>query len=71
MQIKFVMRLVSYNLMVSLTVVFGENVTMKSVSMANGMTTGTIGTTAMKGRYINLVYYLYKFKIWELTPTDN
>ena len=71
MQKKLVMRLVSYNLMVSLTVVFGEDVTMKAGSMATGMTTGTIGTTAMKGWYINLVYYLYKFNIWELTPTDD
>ena len=29
----------------------GENVTMKSRSIANGMTTGTIGTTAVKERY--------------------
>ena len=62
---------------VMLTVVLlvgGENVTMKSRSIASGIITGTIGTTTMKGRYIhNLVVrlYLYKFNIRELTPADN
>ena len=32
-------------------IVDGENVTIKSRSIANGMTTGTIGTTAVKERY--------------------
>ena len=67
----FITRL-SYNLIVSLLVallmsemltvvllVGGENVTMKSRSIVSGITTGTIGTTAMKGRYIhNLVVRL-------------
>ena len=33
-----------------LIVLFGENVTIKSRSIASGMTTGTIGTTAMKNK---------------------
>ena len=53
----------------------GENVTIKSRSIAKGMTTGTIGTTAVKERYTTQcpasgyrsAIYL---KSWELTPTD-
>ena len=33
-----------------LIVLVGENVTIKSRSIASGMTTGTIGTTAMKNK---------------------
>ena len=56
-------------------IVDGENVTMKSLSIANGMTTGTIGTTAIKERYTtqwlaNGYRSAIYLRSWELTPTD-
>ena len=48
----------------------GEGVTMKLRSMANGMTTGTIGTTAEKDKTCTQFNVLLEFNIWKLTPAD-
>ena len=48
----------------------GEGVTMKLRSMANGMTTGTIGTTAEKDKTCTQFSVLLEFNIWKLTPAD-
>ena len=46
-------------LMVWLMVVECKNVSMKSLSIANGITTGTIGTTAVKEMQLHTgIYYI-------------
>lgn len=56
---------------VELVVPVGENVTMKFRSIANGMTTGTIGTAAVKRMEVHHTLLVVTCRsAFELTPTD-
>ena len=48
----------------------GENVTIKSRSIASGMTTGTIGTTAEEDKTCTQFSVLLELNTWKLTPAD-
>ena len=57
---------------VELVAPVGENVTMKFRSIVNGMTTGTIGTTAVKRMKVHkLQHFASGYRsVFELTPRD-